>query len=51
MKWPWFTFQVDYQYFKATNFRRNYWPKLQLLVFFCYILPTFYYLIEKLEKQ
>jgi len=44
MKWPWFTFQVDYEYFKLTTFRKHYWPRFQLLIFLFYILPTFYYI-------
>jgi hypothetical protein len=43
MKWPWFTFQVDYEYFKLTNFRKVYWPGIQLFIFLFYIIPTFYY--------
>lgn len=43
MKWPWFTSQVDYEYFTFKTFRSKYWPKIQFLVFFFYILPTLYY--------
>ncbi len=47
MKWPWFTFKVDYQYFQMTHFRRHYWPKLQLAVLLFYILPSFYFILER----
>ena len=45
MKWPWFTFEVDYEYFTFRNFRVNYWPKIQLFIFLFYILPTIYYAV------
>jgi len=50
MKWPWFTFEVDYNFLNFSKFRRAFWPKIQFLVFFLYILPTFYYAFEKYEK-
>ena len=51
MKWPWFTFQVDYDYFTFRTFRKHYWPKIQLFVFLFYILPTLYYLVDRAEKH
>ena len=43
MKWPWFTFQVDYDYFTFRKFRTYYWPKIQFFFLFFYIVPTLYY--------
>lgn len=51
MKWPWFTSQVDYDYFTFKTFRVKYWPKLQFLIFFFYILPTLYYTGLKFYKE
>ena len=51
MKWPWFTLQVDYEYFTFRKFRTNYWPKIQLFVLFFYIIPTLYYTIERFQKK
>ena len=51
MKWPWFSFQVDYDYFTFRKFRVHYWPKIQLLIFLLYILPTFYYAGDRFLKN
>jgi len=51
MTWPWFTCEVDYEFFTFPTFRKKYWPLFQLFVLFFYILPTLYYSIEKIEKQ
>lgn len=51
MKWPWFSFQVDYDYFSFRTFRKSYWPKIQFFILFFYIIPTFYYALSKFEKQ
>ena len=48
MKWPWFTFEVDYGYFSFRTFRKKYWPLIQLAVLFFYIVPTLYYSFEKI---
>lgn len=50
MKWPWTTFEVDYEYFTFRTFRKQYWPKIQFLVLFFYILPTLYYAVIKYQK-
>lgn len=50
IKWPWFTFQVDYDFFTFRTFRKHYWPKLQLFILLFYILPTLYYAYEKYDK-
>ena len=51
MKWPWFSFEVDYDYFQFRRLRRTYWPRLQLLVLFLYVAPTLYYFLESFEKK
>lgn len=51
MKWPWFSFEVDYEYFTFKTFRTKYWSKIQLLLLFFYILPSFYFGGEQLYKE
>ena len=51
MKWPWFSSEVDYDYFTFRTFRKKYWPKIQLFVLFFYIIPSLYYGFEKIEKK
>jgi hypothetical protein len=51
MKWPWFSFQVDYDFFSLRTFRKNYWPKIQFLVLAFYILPTLFYAFLKFQKH
>jgi hypothetical protein len=51
MKWPWFSFQVDYNFFTFRTFRKGYWPKIQLAILLFYILPTLYYAIAKFQRQ
>jgi hypothetical protein len=51
MKWPWFTFQVDYDFFTLRRFRKGYWPKIQLFILFFYIIPTLYFGLLKFQKQ
>jgi hypothetical protein len=51
MKWPWFTFEVDYQFFTFRYIRKQVWPKLQLLILFFYIVPTLYYAYDTFEKK
>lgn len=47
MKWPWYSATVDYDYFTFRTFRTKYWPKIQFLLMFFYIIPTLYYAIER----
>jgi hypothetical protein len=51
MKWPWFSFEVDYGYFTFRPFRKHYWPKIQLGVLLFYILPVLYYTLTNLQKK
>ena len=51
MRWPWFTFEVNYEYFTFGKFRRSIWPKFQLFILFFYIIPTLYYTGDKFEKK
>lgn len=51
MKWPWFSFQVDYDFLTFGIFRKKYWPKLQFFILVFYIIPTLYYAITKFQKQ
>jgi hypothetical protein len=51
MKWPWFSFEVNYEYFTFKTFRKNYWPKIQFLILIFYILPSLYYGVVKFQKQ
>jgi len=51
MKWPWFTFQVDYDFFTLRRFRKGYWPKIQLFILFFYIIPTLYFGLLKFQRQ
>jgi len=51
MKWPWFSFEVDYDYFTFRTFRKKYWPKIQLAIIFFYVLPTLFFLVEGLIKK
>ena len=51
MKWPWFSFEVDYHFLTFRKFRTSYWPKIQFLVFILYILPTFFYAYQRYDKQ
>lgn len=51
MKWPWFSFQVDYDFLTFGTFRKQYWPKLQFFILLFYIIPTLYYAVIKFQKQ
>ena len=54
MRWPWYTVEVDYDFFKFTEFRKKIWPPLRFMVFFLFILPTFarfFYERERLAAQ
>lgn len=51
LKWPWFSSQVDYDFFTLRNFRKKVWPKLQLIVLLFYIIPSLYYTFKTLQKR
>jgi hypothetical protein len=50
MKWPWFTFEVNYDYFSFKGIRRNYWPWFKAVVLIFYIIPTFFYTYLDYER-
>ena len=51
MKWPWFSFEVDYEFFRFSQFRRRTWPVIKWTVILLYILPTFFFALDSVSKE